>query len=540
MATAPTTIDDAAAATRHDCIILGGGLAGLTLALQLRQRFPELDILVLERRAHPLPVAAHKIGESTVEIGAHYFADTLGLREHLEREHIRKFGFRFFFSEGRRDLHGVTELGVREALPTPAWQIDRGIFENFLGEEAHRRGIDFRDDTVVKTFAIGANDTDHTVSFEQNGARHHASARWLIDASGRAAMIKRRLDLAVPNAHVANAVWFRLDARLPLDDWPGDSVWRSECTPPERWRSTNHLVGPGYWVWLIPLSSGAHSVGIVCDAAMHPLDTMNTFERALDWLRKYQPLLADHVDAERERLLDFAFFRDFSYGCKQVFSADRWAITGEAGVFLDPFYSPGSDFIAISNTYVCELIARDQSGASIAAHAQLYQQLYFSFYENTLALYTHQYAMFGNADVLPLKVLWDYAYYWGVLCQLVFQHRLTDIALLGELRPELERAQRLNRDMQAMFRDWNARGPAANPARLLDQGRIDWFVELNRGLHDDLDDAAVRTRLRDNVVLLQQLAGTLCARSGIEVAEARHDQPIALFEAMQDVMPTAA
>jgi NADPH-dependent 2,4-dienoyl-CoA reductase/sulfur reductase-like enzyme len=32
----------------HDLIILGGGLAGLTLALQLRQRLPTLDILVLE------------------------------------------------------------------------------------------------------------------------------------------------------------------------------------------------------------------------------------------------------------------------------------------------------------------------------------------------------------------------------------------------------------------------------------------------------------------------------------------------------------
>lgn len=84
-----------AAAT--DVVILGGGLAGLSLAIQLKQREPQIGVIVLERRAHPVREAAFKVGESTVEIGAHYFSSVLGFREHLETEQIRKFGFRFFF-----------------------------------------------------------------------------------------------------------------------------------------------------------------------------------------------------------------------------------------------------------------------------------------------------------------------------------------------------------------------------------------------------------------------------------------------------------
>jgi flavin-dependent dehydrogenase len=495
----------------YDAVILGGGLAGLTLALQLHDRFADMRILVLERRRHPLPVAAHKVGESTVEIGAHYFADTLGLKAHLETEHIHKFGFRFFFSEGQRELDQVTELGVRRALPVPTWQIDRGIFENFLGEEVLRRGIDFRDGAVVRDFDVRSSEASHTVTFEHEGQRRTVEATWLLDASGRAGLVKRRLKLAEANAHEANAVWFRLDARLPIDDWCANATWRRECEPPERWRSTNHMVGPGYWVWLIPLSSGAHSVGIVADAKMHPLETMNSFERALDWLHTHQPLIADKVEEQRERLLDFAFFRDFSYGCKQVFSADRWALTGEAGVFLDPFYSPGSDFIAIANTYIVELVARQREGAALAPFARRCQRLFFSFYESTLSLYQDQYPMFGNAEVLPNKVLWDYAYYWGVLCQLVFQQRLTDFELIAEVAVELQQAAALNRRMQALFRRWHASSEAPNPAVLLDQGALDWFFELNRGLHDALDDAGVRQRLRDNVALLHRLADALDA-----------------------------
>ncbi len=517
--------------TQHyDAVILGGGLAGLTLALQLRQRFSDFRILVLERRPHPLPLAAHKVGESTVEIGAHYFAHTLGLVEHMDSAHIRKFGFRFFFSEGRRDLQGVTELGVRRVLPVPTYQIDRGIFENFLGEEALRRGVDFRHAAVVRDFNIADGDAVHRVEFEQGGERTSVEATWLLDASGRAGLIKRRLGLAQENAHQANAVWFRLDTRLGLDDWCDDSNWRGQCEPPERWRSTNHMVGPGYWVWLIPLSSGAHSVGIVADAAMHPLETMNNFERALEWLRRYQPLIADKVEAERDRLMDFAFFRNFSYGCKQVFSGDRWALTGEAGVFLDPFYSPGSDFIAIANTYIVELVAVQQAGRSLAPHARLYEQFFFSFYENTLSLYQDQYPLFGNAEVLPNKVLWDYTYYWGVLCLLVFQNRLTDLALLGESRPALEQAQELNREMQLLFRDWHTAREAGNPAVMLDQGGLDWFYELNRGLHDVLDESQVRQRLRDNVDLLRRLAEALQLRAGLVEPSASGEALPSLFE----------
>lgn len=498
-----------------DVAILGGGLAGLTLAIQLKMQDPSLRVAVLERRAHPVPEAAFKVGESTVEIGAYYFAEVLGLRAHLETEQVRKFGFRFFFSDGRMDVDRCTELGVGELLPTPSWQIDRGRFENFLGERARELGVDFRDGATVRALSVATGEDDpHAVGFGHDGREATLSARWLVDASGRAALLKRQLGLEQPNDHDACAAWWRVEGIVDVDGW-GDPAWRAQCTPPERWRSTNHMCGPGYWLWLIPLASGAHSLGIVCDPRVHPLESIDSHDKAMAWLRRHQPRVAASLEDGGHALRDFRFMRHFSHGCRQVFG-NRWALTGEAGLFLDPFYSPGSDFIAIANTFTCDLVARDRAGRSPAVHAGLYQQLYFSFYANTMTLFRGQYALFGDDRVMPLKIVWDYAFYWALLAPMFFSGRIADLSMFSRLRAQFERGAALNAAMQPLLREWGERNAGRAPAggpRLLDQSRIGWFRELNRALADQLDDEAFARRIAGNVERMDLLAADLLAHA---------------------------
>jgi flavin-dependent dehydrogenase len=499
----------------RDVVVLGGGLAGLTLALQLKRRDPGIDVLVLERNRHPVAEAAFKVGESTVECGAHYFADVLGLRDHLEREQLAKFGLRYFFNHRSDAIDRCTELGVSQGLPTGSFQLDRGRFENFLGGHAQGQGVDFRDGARVVKVDMGDDGAPHRVEYERDGETGAVEARWVVDASGRAGLLKRKFGLAEANGHDANAAWWRVDGRIDVNDWSGDPAWRARCTPPDRWRSTNHLCGPGYWFWLIPLASGSHSLGIVCDAAMHPLETMKTHALAMQWLREHQPQAAAALEASGAQLQDFRFLRGFSHGCRQVYSKQRWALTGEAGAFLDPFYSPGSDFIALSNTYVAELVLADRAGAPFEAYAPIYEQLYFAFYENALALYRGQYPIFGNALVMPLKIMWDYAFYWSLLAPIYFGGRQASLPVMGRLKPVFALGSALNAGMQALLRDWGLRDgrDAMEDGRWLDQYALEWARGLNAALRDALDDDAFIERLRGNVARMQRLAAELLAQA---------------------------
>ena len=496
-------------ADRYDVAILGGGLAGLTVALQIKQQRPETTIFMAEKRNGPAPLAAFKVGESTQEISCNYFGEVLGLTDHLENEQIRKCGLRFWFPAGdNSDLAQRVERGPAKHPPVPSYQLDRGRFENHLAEQVEAAGVDRFGNCRVQEVDLG--DDVHEITFTLGEETLNAKARWVIDATGRAFTLKKKLGLLEDNGHVVNSSWLRLAGGLDLETWadPNDEEFMGRMSERGlRTMSTNHICGKGYWVWMIPLATGPISIGIVADPRFHPWEEMNTLDGAIDWIKRHEPQLGADIDSRRDQIEDFLKVQDFSYGCKQSFSGDgRWCLVGEAGPFLDPFYSPGSDYIAMSNTFTTDLVTRELDGEDVVERAAAHNDFFLNAYKVHLTFYEGQYEFWHNPAVMNVKIGGNNILYWGTIGKLFFHRKLTDLDLMAAVRPDIERIWGVTRALEAMYREWNALDSREWRRAMVPTRAFPAQFELHTELEAGFDDETLKTKTTSTADLLEAYA----------------------------------
>jgi len=159
-----------------------------------------------------------------------------------------------------------------------------------------------------------------------------------------------------------------------------------------------------------------------------------------------------------EGLLDFKILKHYAHHTQRIYSADRWGVTGESGAFLDPLYSPGTDFIAMNNTWLSDLILRDLAGEDIASRVPIYEQSHLALVDNWIPVYQNKYLLMGNTQIMVIKIFWDWATYWAVPAHLFANKAFTNIRILRELfaTPDSpgRKFGRLTKIVQDLFLEW--------------------------------------------------------------------------------------
>ena len=178
----------------YDVVIVGGAFSGAATALMVKRKHPAARILIIEKAAE----FDRKVGESTTELSSCYLTRILGLTNYLGHHHLAKQGLRMWFAK-RPDqaFDDCVELGARYQARLPTFQVDRSTLDQHMLELAVEAGCELARPAKVTSLEL---QTDKSyVSYETYGTDATVATRWLVDASGRAAMLARKLGHFQPN-----------------------------------------------------------------------------------------------------------------------------------------------------------------------------------------------------------------------------------------------------------------------------------------------------------------------------------------------------
>jgi flavin-dependent dehydrogenase len=408
----------------YDVVIIGGAFSGAATALMLKRKRPSARVLIIEKTTQ----FDRKVGESTTEASSCYMTRILGLTHYLGHHQLAKQGLRLWFSN-RSDqrFDDCVEVGARYQARLQTFQVDRSTLDSHLLELAVEAGCDlWRPAKVTNCELNGGKGQRLTANSDHfgdvNGTERNVTCRWVVDASGRAAMFSRKLGHFRQNTeHPTNAVWARFTGVKQWDSYE----WRerfpdyvSVCRTGREW-ATNHLMGRGWWCWIIPLRGGDVSAGIVYDSRIFKLP-----EGANLGQRLHAHILGNPVGREifgAAKLIegDVHALSMLPYYSEKVCD-DGWAAVGDAAGFIDPLYSPGLDFCSYTSYYVADLLSRALAGDEVADRLRYYNEQYPVTYRDWFeTLFKDKYFYMGDAELMSAALLLDVSsYYFGLVIPL--------------------------------------------------------------------------------------------------------------------------
>jgi len=237
-------------------------------------------------------------------------------------------------------------------------------------------------------------------------------------------MIARKLGHFRPNLdHPINAVWARFTGVKEWDSYE----WREKfpemanaCRTSREW-ATNHLMGYGWWCWIIPLRGGDVSAGVVYDSRIFDLPAgANLAQRLHDHLVSHPVGRAIFAEAQAIEG-DVHAFSALPYWSERV-CGNGWAAVGDAAGFIDPLYSPGLDFCSFTSYFVAGLLAQSLAGEKVNAQIDYYNTQYPVTYRRWFeSLYRDKYFYMGEADLMAAALLLDVASYFVGLVRHVYR-----------------------------------------------------------------------------------------------------------------------
>jgi flavin-dependent dehydrogenase len=367
-------------------LVVGGGPSGSYTASALARE--GLDVVLLEGAQFP----RYHVGESLIPSVRHYLRFIDSEKKLVEMGFKHKPGAAIKFNQFKQE--GYTDF-VALGHANSSWNVVRSVFDKMLLDHATSCGAKVFEQTSVKSLGFSATESSRPVTAEwlraSDGETGVISFDYLVDASGRLGLMSTKyLHNRHFNASLKNiALW---------GYWTGVGTYGVN-TPREGAPWFETLRDESGWAWFIPLHDGTTSVGVVMNQDMYNERVRASKGSSLEDRYRLSTSLAPELikligtgkmvqketyggqPGQLDPLIRSA--SDFSYSASS-YGGPGFRLVGDAGAFIDPFFSSGIHLAMTSGlsaaVSICAAIRGDCSEVEAAAwHTKRFSLSYTRF-----------------------------------------------------------------------------------------------------------------------------------------------------------------
>ncbi len=301
-----------------DVLVIGGGPAGSTISTLLVEK--GWRVVLLEKDHHP----RFHIGESLLPMNLPILT-RLGVLEEVAKIGLIKPGIEISSPGPPGRSHTFYFENTLDQDYPYAFEVRRSEFDALLLANSVTRGVAVHQGVKVTDVTFQKGGASVVRARTEDGSERNWQAGFVVDASGRDALLSTRLGLKERNEkHNSAAIFAHFKNALRREG-------RDEGNIALYWFEHG-------WFWMIPLADGTMSVGAVCWP-----DYLKTRRGGLDeffWETiRLCPGVAQRLESS-ELVRPATATGNFSYWSRRMWG-EGYLLIGDAYAFIDPVFSSG-------------------------------------------------------------------------------------------------------------------------------------------------------------------------------------------------------